>query len=1263
MIAGEGIAGHLLGKCRFRFDVFPIKDFDVFPITGKVAARLQVPTCSDLVVAVTEIGDPAAVVVGGAKAAALLADTLCVKADVGEVIAAVGAALLQLPVDHAHGSHVRRGRPVAVVDDLALSADAAGIGIHGLCPLGHLGIGMVFGFSYRAEAGQLQLLHFLVGLLLRAGGSRLVIVQAHRPRKGIGAAAEVIAVGNAAMGRRETVDLRARHGAQGRGAVAAADSALIVAHKAGDHGAAADLPQLDAAEGVALADVAAARVHARQRAGVVAPGVGGVAGNAGNDGAASADRSFIVTRQTADIAGTSAVSVAGELVAGNGAVIDPAAVLTGQHADIHRSPLDAAAQFGGGGISQFLRCCHDDVLQRSRHKTEQADGGIVRFAGKGNTGDDMLAAVIAVLKGSGFRPTDGLLLRDRFPILAVVCPVIGCVINVALLPEYSLLGQNFPVFIIVFAQGVQMPRRANADLRGCLAAVRHGGAGEMGIVIIVFSIHRQLCVEALWHRFDILHQLCGQGQQIVVPRCTVLVSDADFLGVFRLQEMILFIHRHLHVFLRLDSVDYAVAVALHRFIGQGGDVGAEETVVVPAVPLVVHQRVVLKLRLPVAVMGQLLQSGIGILAQAQTAHQVIGMGIAVLLGEIGREQFYWVCGAQLLIVLSLTDGGVFILCFAEVVHVRYVIVSRSAACFACRSVCQAFSLQRRAGAVYISQYIAGQVAHHKARRFFSLQKSGSIAILDREVAGGDLSVADQAAGISVAKKIAVRIGAFNAEIPAAVADQATGIIPTPDDRGGQTFLDRQCISLCAAHQTAGHLAADPRVLRKYLLLGNVFVLDIFQVHLTAVDRCLAGQLSNQTANGSLTGDLGVDQPDVFQRAGEGLEQSRVPRCLNRQVVDRHPAGAFIAFELRVLNGRKFPGLVLKGPACAKGNIRLLHRGGDDLLLVIFLFQPGLFQLQILQMPPVFDDRRPVSPVFTNPREQAVDVVYRFTRVLDQRGVVSLCPDRHRQVFAGNQILKTILLAESLPLAEIIQRQRHRIGFSIYIYFVRGTRGSGGTFDLKFTGLIAGLVRHSGVKFQVDSSGAFALRHDLQLFPIDDLHREVQAVGIRRAHGVAAVIADFRAPLADAVGTGTQLVKIIRRAIHWLFAVKHGVHAAALGIVFHHPMTVPQLRLGLRLRVEPSGGLAAGGHIEQRSRLVRVLRVQAQFLNTLPAALIDVALARSLKPGHPVLHGGEDHLRPAVQFRLADVLLHFGNGDHGQGTQNDDDHDRHHHFQQ
>ena len=144
-------------------------------------------------------------------------------------------------------------------------------------------------------------------------------------------------------------------------------------------------------------------------------------------------------------------------------------------------------------------------------------------------------------------------------------------------------------------------------------------------------------------------------------------------------------------------------------------------------------------------------------------------------------------------------------------------------------------------------------------------------------------------------------------------------------------MDRQRVSLCTAHQTAGHLTADPRVLIKDFVLVQSFF-DILQVHLTAVDRCRAVQLSNQTAdisisfsssaNGLFSGDLGVDQTDILQLAGEtvaakGLEQSRVAIRVDRQIVDRRGelfAGAFIAFELSVFDGRKFPVIVLMGPA-------------------------------------------------------------------------------------------------------------------------------------------------------------------------------------------------------------------------------------------------------------------------------------------------------------------------------------------------------------
>ena len=622
------------------------------------------------------------------------------------------------------------------MDNPAQSADTAGVGICGLGPIFHNGIGIVFGLSHLVETGQLQFLHFLVGLLLRTGGTRLVIVQTHRSGKGMGTAVEVIALGHAAQIRGEAVDVRARHRSQRRGAVAVPNNAPVLARKAGDHSAAADLRQLDAADGVALADLAAAVVHTHQTAGTIAPGIGAGAGDAGNIGAACLDQALVAPHQTAEVVGAAAVGAAGQPVAGNGAVFDRAAVFTGQYACIHRFPLDIAAQFGGGGVFQRFHRCHDDVLQRSCCKAEQADGMAVLPAGKGNAGDDMAAAVIAVLKGGVFCLSDGSLLSDCFPALAVVLPVIGRVINVPLLLEGGIFVQNLlvGVFVVICTQVIELPRRADADRLRLSGFGRQRGLGKMGVVVVCLArraAYRQLRVEAIRDRFDILHQIRRQGQQMIDLFCTVLVGDLNGDRGSRLQFIVLAVNRHLHVFLRLGFVDHAVTVACHRFVGQRLNVRAEEAVVGLAVLLIVHQCAFFKLRLPVAVMGQVLQLGIGVQRQAQTTHQVVGIGIAVLSGEgvrsVRSEQFLRVCGVQILIVFLFADGR--FRRIAEIVHSGDGAASPAAG-IGCRSVCQASSGQWRAGAVYIFQRISGQIARYKARSSFTRQETGGITICD-----------------------------------------------------------------------------------------------------------------------------------------------------------------------------------------------------------------------------------------------------------------------------------------------------------------------------------------------------------------------------------------------------------------------------------------------------------------------------------------------------------------------------------------------------
>ena len=211
--------------------------------------------------------------------------------------------------------------------------------------------------------------------------------------------------------------------------------------------------------------------------------------------------------------------------------------------------------------------------------------------------------------------------------------------------------------------------------------------------------------------------------------------------------------------------------------------------------------------------------------------------------------------------------------------------------------------------------------------------------------------------------------------------------------------------------------------------------------------------------------------------------------------------------------------------------------------------------------------------------------------------------------------------------------------------------------------------------QVISGADLAGGHHQQLILIDDIHRKVQVFGRRCAHGIAAVVADLSAILQTLVAVAQfQIVEFTRRIVHVLPAEKHRVNAAAGRIELHHPVSVPQVRLGFRLRIDPGSGgirglLVVRGHVGQRGFLVvRLIRVLWDHVHQLGSAclvgrLIIAVLTGSLKPGHPVLHGGKDHLRPAVQLRLPEVFLNFGDRDHGQGKQNHQDQYRHQHLHQ
>ena len=155
-------------------------------------------------------------------------------------------------------------------------------------------------------------------------------------------------------------------------------------------------------------------------------------------------------------------------------------------------------------------------------------------------------------------------------------------------------------------------------------------------------------------------------------------------------------------------------------------------------------------------------------------------------------------------------------------------------------------------------------------------------------------------------------------------------------------MDRQRRKLRITDQTAGHSAVDPNV---FFCFSVQLALGAAQVHLAAVDRCLAVQFSHQTAdisiafrsdaNGLFSCDLGTGQTDVFQFAGKGLEQSCVTIRVDRQVIDHRAIASdltVIALDFRIHKRHKVPGRIENTPTIAfialELDIPLLHRGGD-----------------------------------------------------------------------------------------------------------------------------------------------------------------------------------------------------------------------------------------------------------------------------------------------------------------------------------------------
>ena len=612
-------------------------------------------------VAVAVLHHHAAVVVLDAQRAAGKGHAV-VRADVAQVVAGV-AALLPLPVEHAHRADVLLHRPCAVVYG---AADAVshhgGVGVHRLrAAAGHAGKAVKpQALQSRARDGRLG----RVDAEAVAGngiGVQLVVV-------GVCAAVQIVALGRAAAGAGQAVYLRLAGGGQGRGAVAVGQRAagVFTGEAAQPHRAAAHVQRLQHAQRVAGLD-AAAGVAAGESAGVDGGVVGrclhrGAVGLAGEDASAVGLVVQVAAHQTAHIDRAVLVGqyarAAAEAVAGHGAVADRAVIPPGQHAHVD----DGGAALQQAAALHALRPGGQQrhVPHRARGRDHGKHTHVVSGAHEGHALDGVVVAVVNGPEATGLavifgRAVDGRLGADR-AVARIVRPVVRGVGNVALLQECGP-DRGRVVVVIMAAQLVQVARRPQVDRAGNAARGAAGGhrLGEVGVELVASLVDGHRPVEA-----PAGGDPGGQRADGVQVIGDALIA-AEIVGGGYVQ------HRTHRAALHRDGL----RASQRRGQGHGVAVAGDDLVVVQPVhvaakeahrgvrvPLVVHQCLGFKLRLPVAVVAQSRQPRIGIGAQT-LAQQVVGLGgVRAGGGEGGAVQLRQEgCGAHLRIGPALGGLG------------------------------------------------------------------------------------------------------------------------------------------------------------------------------------------------------------------------------------------------------------------------------------------------------------------------------------------------------------------------------------------------------------------------------------------------------------------------------------------------------------------------------------------------------------------------------------------------------------------------------
>ena len=936
------------------------------------------------------------------------------------------------------------------------------------------------------------------------------------------------------------------------------------------------------------------------------------------------------------------VAVHGE--ARGGAVVDRALVAAGQGADAGGLQRELTFQRNGTiliGGEQY------DIAQGAPVQTEHTGiaGAVgVDGAGKGGRCDGIAAAVVGVDERLAVRGTDRRLRVHRETGVAVV-------VDGALLPEDGCLVQQGTVGVVIQAQVVQMTGRADANLRrgaGQGGALDHA-AGEVGIEEVGDVIHRHLTVEGGGHLTGI-DQRIGQAYQPV--------AAADILGG----------PKRVSIFYTaqgigdgdgvrgLGAVDHAVAVIHDGAAGtEGGAVGTQEAVGAVAVFFIVGQRAGLEIRLPVAVVGQTGEPGVGVGAQAHVVHEVVGHGVACLRGKGGAQDLYALCAvlATPFSVIDEAGAGQIVPAGEQVIDSVYVGGSRAGSGGLDGGVGQLHvGAQADAGTVTgLEAVAAGELTAGETGGGAGALEAGGVAVGQGDI-GGAVAGAYQAAGDAViggGVQVAVRVGMVHSQSSTVrIAHQAAGIADALNHGSREAAADGQR-AVAAACQTARRAAAEPDVL---FGLGAEFVAGGTEIHLTVEDLGLAAETAGQAAGIAGGGDVGAAKAQVFQRAGEGGKKTAVAggvhgQTVNDRVVDLaiHGGLALAVGQAAVGDGRERAGAVQAVPAVVgvfvdKLDILLLHGAGDA------VGQAG-GRVQILQVAGVGNNGGVAA---ANLGKQTVG---------GQRaggGVHQTVLARHLhgdgQVRTGGQIFvfEAGLLAEAHTVRQRVQDHGGGVGEIVGLDLAAGQLDAGGAVDAVGDGHIEVQRLHRRVAGDAQKKLLF----------VDDLHMGRQLAGDLGLHTVAAVIAHGGAGAQPAITEpqGIEAVKVVGQGF---FTVKHGVDAAAGGVELDHPMVVPQLAVHLILRQDGRGGgafagLGGGGHIVQGGfPLGGVQRCVVQGLQILRIAVGNTAIGQQL--GQLVLGRVVDDLRLGVQFCLAQVALMAGDGDHGQAHQHDQDGDR------